>query len=452
MGSTGGLVAVSGLGRIGRNTAWLLAGRVLGQGLMVLFTVVLAGRLGLVGLGEYAFVAAVVFLANVVTTFGTDMVLIRDIAAAERAAAGRAAEWPAALAVQLLLSALAIAMIWVTAPLVPSQSRVVVAALRLYSLSLVPSAVFSVCSAGLRGAGRMGSYAAVGAAAAAIQLGAVWVVVSPGADLTVVASVVLAVQVMVAAVAWAVCAAWIPAFRGVPRVAASDVRGMARCSARIGILGLLGVLYQRAGVLALSMFAGPAATGWFAGASRVVEASRTGHVALFGALYPAMAEAHAAAEAGQSSAGGLGWAWQLSVLGAAAISASLFVLSSLTIELLYGPAFAPSAGALGILALSVVPSTVATHQSLELLAAHREALTLRALLASLVVLVALLAALVPIAGWIGACWAVLGAEIVLAGTLLALRRHAFAAAVRRAPPLWPSPRIVDGARELPERS
>jgi O-antigen/teichoic acid export membrane protein len=55
-----------------------------------------------------------------------------------------------------------------------------------------------------------------------------------------------------------------------------------------------------------------------------------------------------------------------------------------------------------------------------LLAAHREAATLRVSLISLVVLGGLLALLLPVVGWIGACWAVLGAETVQAGLLLAL--------------------------------
>src|SRR4029077_13051858 len=63
-----------------RNTAWLFGGRVLAQALAVGLTVLLAARLGVAGLGQYALVSAVVLLANVGTTFGTDMVLIREIA------------------------------------------------------------------------------------------------------------------------------------------------------------------------------------------------------------------------------------------------------------------------------------------------------------------------------------------------------------------------------------
>jgi len=450
-------------GRIGRDTAWLLGGRLAAQGLVVPATVLLAGRLGLAGFGQYAFLVAVVFVANVVTTFGTDMVLIRDIAGS-----GRTDRWTAALGVQLALSAAAIGLIWFAAPLLPGQDAAVVAALRVYSLSLLPAALFSVCSAALRGVGRMSWYAAIGVALAAVQLGAIWVFVTPGIALVSVAVVLLAVQVIVGAAAFGVCTVLISGFGQRPVPAASDLVEMARASVSIGALGLLGVLYQRAGVLALAVAAGPSATGWFAASSRVVEASKSGHVALFGAVYPAMAAAHspvaapgaaqdadlASGTAPSPSAGSdsLGRTWRMAVAGAAAISGVLVVGSSFVIGLLYGPAFAPAAGGLAILALTLVPSTIATYRSLELLASHREDRTLRALSLAIVALGALLAILVPLVGWIGACWAILGAEVVQAGAMVHLGRERRVVASRMAPSPAASPRSLELVRELPEPS
>lgn len=403
---------MSGLPGIARDSAWLFGGRLASQVLTVLFTVLLVARLGLGGLGEYAFVAAVVALANVITTFGTDMVLIRDIAGG-----GRADRWEAALAVQLGLSVVAIGLIWVGAPSIPGQGGDVVAALRIYSLSLIPAAVFSVSTAALRGAGRMARQATLGAALALIQLVMTWLLLGPEGDLGRVVAILLGVQVAAATIAWGACAASLPAFRSLAGVGGADVAGMVRASAPIGLLGLLGVLYQRAGVIVLSMFVGPTATGWFAGASKIVEASKAGHVALFGALYPAMARARATTADALGSDAGLGWSLRLSIGLAAAVSAALLMLGPLLVGRLYGPAFAPASVALAILALSVVPSTLATYRSLDLVASRREHATLRALLLSLAVLLALLATLVPALGWVGACWAVLGAEMVQATAL-----------------------------------
>src|SRR5690348_10935688 len=95
------------LARLGRNSLWLLAARIGTQGLAVLFTVLLARRLGANGFGEYAFMAAVIFIGNTLTTFGTDMLLIRDIAARDDFS-----RLPAALFLQLALSVLFIALTW----------------------------------------------------------------------------------------------------------------------------------------------------------------------------------------------------------------------------------------------------------------------------------------------------------------------------------------------------
>jgi O-antigen/teichoic acid export membrane protein len=407
-----------------RNTGWLFAGRVLAQGLAVVMTVVLAARLGVGGLGEYAFVSAVVLLANVGTTFGTDMVLIREIAGH-----GRLDRWPAALAVQLVLSVVAVAIIWGAAPFIPGQSVNVVVALRILSLSLLPAAVFSVGTAVLRGAGRMRAYAVVGVIAAAIQLAAVAAIVGSGSDVEQAALALLVGQILVAVVTWLICAGLVTGMRAVPATSRSDVLAMAGASASIGVLGLLGILYQRLGAIAVSVMVGPVATGWYAGASRVAEASKTGHLALFGAVYPAMAEAKTG-EAAAAAHHGLQRSWRACLVLGALVSAGLLLIGPWLIEVLYGPSFVPSQNALRILALSIVPSTAATYQSLALLADHRDDETLWIQVVSLVALAVLLAGLVASFGWLGACWAVLGAETARAA-LMVYARYGSAVGVGR---------------------
>ena len=417
---------MSTVAAVPRNTGVLFVGRVAAQGLAVVMTVVLAARLGVTGLGEYALVSAVVFVANVATTFGTDMVLVREIAAG-----GPVTRWVAALVVQLGLSALAIILIATLAPVIPGQSAGVVAALRISSLSLLPAAVYSVSTAVLRGVGMMGAYAGLGVAAAAIQLGAVALLVGAGASIVRVAVVLLGAQAAIAVAAAGVCAVRIGGLRARPRTSPPAVAAMARESASIGVLGLLGVTYQRVGAIAVSVLVGPVATGWYAGASRITEASKTGHLALFGAVYPAMAQDEAErADAGPAPA--LGWSWRVCVALGGAVTAGLLVLGPTLVDWFYGPAFAPSKGGLAILALAVVPSTMATYQSLALLAAHREADTLRVLAISLGVLVAAAGVLVPAVGWQGACWAVVAADTTQAVLMIRAR-----AAVGRSRPARP---------------
>jgi O-antigen/teichoic acid export membrane protein len=399
-----------GLGRIVGNAAWLLAGRGASQLLAIPFTVVLAERLGPAGFGGFALLVAVGYLANVVTTFGTDMALVREVAA------GRPARWAAALAVQLGLSGLAIGILWAAAPLVGGIAPGVGDALRLYAVWLLPAALVSVGNAGLRGAGHLRALGVLTASGAVLQLAAVWALLPRSADLALVAVLLVAAQAVLAVLTWAVTASRLPAFRRRPAIQAADLVEMTASSARLGLLGLLGVLYQRAGVLALALAAGPLATGWFAAAFRVSEASKSGHVALFGALYPELAASQGPASVSRS-------AWGLSLAGAIAITLGLIVLGPPLVDRLYGPAFRPAAAGLAILALSILPSVVATHRSLELLAAHREREMVTVLAAALGVLGLLLAALVPPLGWTGAAWSIGGAEAFQAVALLALGRR-----------------------------
>ena len=68
------------LKRLGFNSIWMSLSRLGAQGLGVAFIVLLGRGLGSAGFGEYAFLAAVLTTGNALTTFGTDMHLIRQIA------------------------------------------------------------------------------------------------------------------------------------------------------------------------------------------------------------------------------------------------------------------------------------------------------------------------------------------------------------------------------------
>jgi O-antigen/teichoic acid export membrane protein len=395
-----------------RAAAWLVAAQVLAQAIGLATTLLLASRLGLAGFGEYALAGAVLYVANVGTSFGTDMVLVRDVAASRDTR-----RTAAAAIVQLGLSVAVIVILWVVAPLVGGGRVETSTALRVLSLALLPSALFGVATAALRGVGRMRSYAVVGIVAASVPLLGVLALVPHGAGVVRAALVLLVAQAIAGIAVWLACAASVRGMRVIPRASWSDARDMLRASAPVGVLGLLGMAYQRLPVITVGIALGPAATSWFTCGSRTVEASKTAHVGIFSAAYPLLARAHA--DGDQRAHGELRWSWLLSIGLAVSLTAVLLPAAPWLVGRLFSSAFAPSATGLRILALSVLPSTVATYRSMALLAARREATTLRILAASLAVLVAGLAALVPAFGWLGACWAVLLAETVQAALMLA---------------------------------
>lgn len=397
--------------RLRSNAAWLLLGRIGTQALLVLFTIVIARRLGEVGLGEYAFVASAVVVANVVTTFGTDMLLVREIAARRgRLRAG------AALAIQLALSVAFIALVFALAPALPNQSADVIRALKIYVLALLPLAAFTVCTSALRGLGLMGTYTLLNLAVSSVQVAVALLFVQPGTSIVSLALLLLGTQLVAAALGVALCGARIPdLWSGWRR---RDIAALARASAPIALLAALGMLYQRSTFYLLSTLAGAGATGLYAAGQRAVEASKIAHLAGFGALYQAFAQMEADASPPLRVREPLARPlWVLLVIAVLA-AATLTLLAAPIVTVLYGPAFASSVEALRVLAWVLVPYTFTGSLSLALVAARREAPVARALAASLVALVLLDLWLIPSIGLLGACWAALAAETLQAIMLL----------------------------------
>lgn len=386
---------------LARNSLWALLARIGAQGMAALFTIVLARRLGSAGFGEYAVIATVIFIGNMLTTFGTDMSLIRGIAAQ-----GDLSLLPAALFIQLGLSLALIALLWLAAPLLPIHSASGILALRVYSLVMIPLAFFTVFTSALRGRQAMGAYAALNLSAAFLQLAATWFFMN--ANLVRLAILLLAVQTAVAVIGAVVCPIWISDFWRAWRFDPQAVSHLLKSSSPFALLTVLAMLYQRLGVLILAALGGPSLTGWFAAAQRTLEAAKTAHGAAFTALYPAMA---------QSREGSFrGW-WMLLIAGAGLGAALLSALAMPVTRILFGVGYEASAAALQILAWALVPYTISTFLTLKFAASQRETSVLHASLTSLTALVLLSLWWIPRAGLAGAAGAALAAESVQAALL-----------------------------------
>jgi O-antigen/teichoic acid export membrane protein len=392
---------------IAKNSLWLLFARTGVQGMAVLFTVILARRLGSAGFGEYAVIAAIIFICNMLTTFGTDMSLIREIAAG-----GTLSLLPAALSLQLGLSLAMMVLVWLAAPLLPRQSAAGVLALRIYALALIPLAFFTVFTSALRGRQLMDAYTWLNLSGSFLQLAAVWLFLT--GDIVRLALLLLAVQIVIAGIGAAVCHIRIPGFWRAWRFASKDVFDLLKISSPFALLTVLAMVYQRLGVLMLSAASGPAAAGLFSAAQRTVEAAKTGHGAVFTALYPAMAQNREQSFRSSSILLFLG-----AGIGAVALSALAMPLT----RILFGVGYEASAAALQILAWLLIPYAVATFLTLKFVASNRETPVLRASLTSLAVLVFLSLWWIPRAGLIGASGAALTAESLQAVLLLAQWRQ-----------------------------
>ncbi len=370
-----------------------------------LFTIILARRLGSIGFGEYAVIAAILFVGNMLTTFGTDMSLIREIAARDDLS------WmPAALLIQLVLSLLFILLLWFGSPfLLSRQSMESIIALRIYSFALIPLSFFTVFTSVLRGKQFMEAYTWLNLISAFVQLAVVWFFINPGASVVILAWMLLLTQIIVSLVGAVISNQLVQGFWRGWHFTSKDISTLVKISSPLAVLSVIAMLYQKAGVLMVSSVGGSAMTGFFAVAQRMVEAAKTGHGAVFTALYPAMVK---------NKDETFRLPWILLLVGASGGAAFLSALAMPLTRILFGVEYEASVPALQILAWILIPYTVSTFLVLKFVASNQEIPVLLASLTSLVLLISLSLWWIPHAGLIGASGSALAAESAQAVLLL----------------------------------
>ena len=408
--------------QIGGNILWLVLGRFGSQILMVLFTILIARRLGEVGFGQYAFLASIIVVANVVTSFGTDMLLVREIAAD-----GNLSPIPASLLIQISLSILLVVTVFFTAPLIPNQTAQAIHALRLYSLTLFPLTFYTSFSAALRGSQRMDAFTFLISVTGILQLILAWFLLTSSSNIVTLALLLLGVQVFAAIFAATLCLRYVPGFRQILWVPTpAKLITLIKISAPIALLGLFGMFYQRLGLFMLTALDGAAATGWYSAALRIVEAPKVIHIAVLGALFPVMSQTYAP-HPGRSSPiqseklFSLSWKSLLTI--AVLISLALYTFADPIINFLYGNAYHTSVAVLKILTWILIPYTITHYLSLRLLSSQKEKSIAYALIASLTALILLGGLVIPAHGIIGAATAVVIAESIQAVLLILFWRQ-----------------------------
>ena len=382
---------------IRRNSFWLLLARLTAQALAILFTAVIARKLGVDDFGKFSFIASLVLIGNTFTNFGTDTFLVREIARA-----GRITEIAAqALSLQLLLSLLyCLAMIaFRNTPLL------------FYSLALFPLAIFSVNNALLRALNRMDLFWRLSLLNGAIQILAAFL----SADVLTLCLFLFVGQVLLSAVSYSICRSSLPTFNLFPIKRFDPILKLILPFAALTILL---VLIQRLGILSVSAMLDDAATGLFSSITRVVDGLKLGHYAILGALLPAL-----------SSGSSASWnsfrrAFILLMAVSLFFSAILTFLASPIILLLYGKDFIQASSLLVLLGWSLLPYTISSFVSYSLIARGYESDVVISALVSLLGNVILYLALIPFAGLRGAIWSALIGECLQASvfTVYYLRR------------------------------
>jgi hypothetical protein len=176
------------------------------------------------------------------------------------------------------------------------------------------------------------------------------------------------------------------------------------------MLTVIAMLYQKLSVTMVSVMSGAVMTGLFSVSQRTVEGAKTGHIAIFTALYPMMA---------QDKNRSFRLPWILLLVGAGLGAITLSALARPVVQILFGAEYEASIPALQILAWILIPYAVNTFLTLRFVASKNEKPVLQASLASLVILVVLNIYWIPRAGLVGAGWSALIAETIQAGLLVA---------------------------------
>jgi PST family polysaccharide transporter len=394
-----------------RNSVWLFFSRVGAQGAMIVVTFLLARRLGTIGFGEYAFIAAAIMIGNTLTTFGTDIFLIREIAAG---AVRRSLT--AALVIQLVFSVLFVGCVYFGAAHLPNQSLDSIAALRIYSFALFPLSFYTIFTSILRGRQRMDLYTWLNLAVSLVHVIVIWQFIPVGVRVVELAYALLAIQFFGALAGGIICFVFSPTDWKVGDVTPSAVARLLADCIQIAGIAVLRVLNQRLSLILLAVLGGAASTGWFSAAARIVEAARIGHHAVFSALFPLMSQA--SGEGGTDVAGRFKLPLLVLVLASGAGTLFINIFAAPLIDLVYGIPYRPSLSALRILSFVLVPYTINDYFSISLIAQNQEGTLVRVMLVYVVALLCSTLLLVPAGGQAGASWAILIAEILQAVLLL----------------------------------
>ncbi len=370
--------------RVRINSAVLFLMRVGQQGVLLLFTALVARQLGDVGLGQLAWVTAVLYIGNIFSTWGLDTVLLRQIGAARRT---NTVPLASALLLELILSVVFIGVLW----LLPfsGQSNQTIVGLRLYAWVLLPLALLTLTSAALRGYEQMGWLAGLTLGTAVLQVAGTAVLLAAGGTFFILMGWLLAVQTIAAVAGWWLCCRVLPQFGINWRLLNwQTMRQLANIGFWLALLMITAVLLQRLGILLLGWLGSEAQTGQLAAALRLVEAARLLPGAVMGAVFPVLVQEQVASGKWQVASRHLRppitlYRWGLLIYGFLA-AMGLWLLARPLVSLLFGDGYETAVSLVSILAWGVVPFTLSLPLSVEMVVAGQEK---RVLLATFVVLV-----------------------------------------------------------------
>lgn len=365
------------------NSLLLFLARLSAQGLAVLFTAILARKLGVQDFGRFAYISSLIFVGNTFTNFGTDTFLVRKVAQADKVTE----EASRSLSLQLVLS-----LIYCVVMLALRDTP-----LFIYSLAIFPLTIFSVNNALLRALARFDLFWLLSLVNSLMQVVAAFF---PKDVLTLCLSLLVG-QILVSILSFQLCRASLPDFHLFPL---KKFYPIFKLTLPFAALTILLVLIQRLGILFTSYLLDDQSTGYFSAIFRVVEGLKLGHYAILGALLPMLSKG------GSKARKSFQRAFLILMTASAIFIVGLLLFANPIVLVIFGKDFLPASGYLSLLGWSLLPYTVSSFISYDLIARGLEVVVVKSAFISLLIYIVLYHLLIPALGLSGAVWSALGGE------------------------------------------
>lgn len=334
------------LKRLSHNTAWLLVNN-MGVAILALGISLLIGRgLGEVALGQYAAVMAWILPLTLLADAGINSLLTRDLAQHPERLAD---DLPNAHFWRLILGGSLVATLWMMAPLL-SHDATIVFGVQITAAMIWIDSTFGIYTAIWRAKQQMIPITVLNLGLLSLQVAGTALVIGLGYGLRAIFGVIVLADLLQLLAAWGWWRLSSPSMRSPSQPVASYSIAFLRRALPFGIAGVLAALQGRLIFFLLQAFSSAEVIGWFAAASRFMEAAKMPPFAFFGAFFPALmslqGQPKRLAQTFRRSS--------LALLLYGVVSAGGIILISPTlIRLTYGADFAEATRILTILGLSL---------------------------------------------------------------------------------------------------
>ncbi len=390
--------------RLSLNTFILLLNNVGTAILAFALTLIITRGMGDVTLGRYATVMAWVYPLTVWVDFGINTLITRDVAQNR----------PAAIhylhithPIRLVLGGSTIMVIWVIAPLL-SDDTAVVTALRIGIFLALIDTLFGSYTAAFRAWEIMWPILMLNIGLFALQIVGAIVVVWQNGDVThLLLAIVIAdaLQLIATWLLWRYLRQ-----RTESRSTLLTTQQAIRLAWPFAAAGVLSILQMRVIVILLDHYLETEQVGWYAAASRLIEAARMAPNALFVALFPQLAALITNPTRLRQIFRRASWI----ITGYGVMVGGLALLGAETIvPLVFGDEFTDAGPVLMLLSWSLVPGLMRALLTLRLYAYQRERTVNMLIGMALAVQIVTGMILVPTYELSGAAWTVILGETIL---------------------------------------